>query len=146
MTRPGPFVGLRRREQIGLGVLAAVLVVVESVFISVGRHEADPGLFVLWCCVQAAICIAGGLFQGLRGRSWWEVIIVGAMAAMVLGFLALTLSDSDPGSADCPGQAPCDLSFGFGAIVIVLVTAPLFTGVACLGRALGGVIGGEGPR
>ena len=140
ITGRSPLKGLRRTDWIGLAVLAAALTVVDVWFLTAGRHDSNVGLFILWCCMQGLVCFAGGAFQGLRQRSWWEIVVIGAVAALVLVVIVLALADSDPGSADCPQQSSCDVSFGFGAILIAAFSVPMFTGVASLGRALGGLI------
>jgi hypothetical protein len=139
-VRRGPFATLQRADWIGLAVLAGALSVIDSVFLAMGRHDANVGLFVLWCCIQALICVAGGAFQGFRGRRWWEIIIVGSIAAVLLAFIVLVVANPDPGSADCASQNPCDTSFGLGALVISIITVPVYTAVAAVGRALGGLV------
>ncbi len=125
-----------RADFIGLGVLALVLTVLDATFMAVGRHSHNTGLFVLWFALQALACVGAGVSQALRRRSWQEMAIVGAIAAVLLGFIILVIVNPDPGSADCGSQGPCDTSFGLGAIVIAVLTFPLFGAMAALGRAV----------
>jgi hypothetical protein len=132
----GNFRSLDRADIVGLGVLAVVLAVLDATFMAVGRHSHNTGLFVLWFGLQALACIGGGVFQALRRRRWQEVAVVGVIAAVLLAFIVLAMVNSDPGSADCASTQPCDTSFGLGAIVIAVLTFPLFGAMAGLGRAV----------
>jgi hypothetical protein len=128
-----------RADFIGLGVFALGLVVLDASFMAVGRHSHNAGLFVLWICLQAIACIGAGLFQAVRGRNWQEITVVGAIAAVLLAFIVLVMVNPSPGSPDCGSQGPCDTSFGLGAVVISVLTFPLFGAAAALGRALSGL-------
>ena len=131
------FKPLGRTDFIGLAVLALVLTVLDATFMAVGRHSHNTALFVLWFCLQAVACAVAGVFQALRRRSWQEIVIVGGIAAALLALIVLVMINPDPGSADCGSQGPCDTSFGLGAILIALLTFPIFGGMAALGRAVG---------
>src|SRR4051794_12359382 len=141
-VQPGPrspYASFIAANWVGLGTLAVVLAVTDSVFISAGRRSADPALFVAWAGIQALVCVAAGGFQGVRERRWWETVIVGVIAAVALAFIGLATANSDPGSTDCPEEQSCDTAFGLGAILITIVMTPILTGVTCVGRALGGL-------
>jgi hypothetical protein len=43
-------------------------------------------------------------------------------AAILLALVVL--ADSSPSLTDCSSNAPCDTSYGFGASVIAVITAP----------------------
>ena len=130
---------LKPADVVGLGVLGTMLAVTDAVFLALGRNSKDVGLFALWVGIQVFICILGGIFQGIRRRSWSETVIVGVGAAMLLALIVLIMAVRKSGAADCNGQGPCDTSFGFGAVLIAIITAPLFTGVVAIGRALSGL-------
>ncbi len=142
---PSWFKPFGRADFIGLGVLAFVLTVLDATFMAVGRHSHNTGLFMLWFALQALTCVGAGVFQAVRRRSWQEIAIVGAIAAVLLAFIVLVMVNPDPGSADCGSQGPCDTSFGLGAIVIAVLTFPLFGAMAALGRAVAR-LGGQRDR
>jgi hypothetical protein len=129
-----------RSDVVLFAVAGVVLAIVNAGFLAAGRDHGSVGLFAAWCAAQAAVCVAAGVIQGIRRRALWEVVIVGGGAAVVLAAVVLMMVNSDAGSSDCPSSGPCDTSFGLGAIVIAMVTTPLFSAVALAGRGLGDLL------
>jgi hypothetical protein len=79
----------------GFAAVAVVLIGVDATFMAVGRHDKNVALFVTWFGVQALVCIVAGTFQGVRGRNWWEIVVVAPIASMLLAFIILAPSLTD---------------------------------------------------
>jgi hypothetical protein len=121
-----------------LVILTVVFVAVDVWGVSAARSRTSPSnndLLVRWATILAIACIAIGIVQALCRRPWHRTLATAVLAAFVLAFIVYVSANSDPGSADCPGQGPCDTGFGIGALFIVLGTGPCFMALLSLGRA-----------
>jgi hypothetical protein len=96
----------------GFAAVAVVLIGVDATFMAVGRHDKNVALFVTWFGVQALVCIVAGTFQGVRGRNWWEIVVVAPIASMLLAFIILAPSLTDTANL---GLALGPLGFPVGA-------------------------------
>lgn len=133
---------VRTADVVGWVALFVSLVVIDIVFVSTVKRvgsEHSAGPLLGWLVAQSMICVAGGVFQGVRHRRWWEIVIPALMASVLLAFVVLVSADPTAGSADCPSTVPCDTSFGLGAILIVMFTTPIFVGLVAIGRGVGGL-------
>ena len=121
-----------------LVVLTLVFIALDVWGVSAARSRPSPsnnGRLVFWVAILAIACITVGIVQGLLRRPWHRTLATAVLAAFVLAFIIYVAANSDPGSANCPGQSPCDTGFGIGALFIVLGTGPCFMALLSLGRA-----------
>ena len=136
-----------RPDILGLTVLLAVLAITDVLFVlhvkDVGSKHSGP-VVLTWVLVVGVLCFLGGLFQAARARPWWEIVIIGAGAGALVGFVVVVLANPTAGSQDCPGSGPCDTSFGAGAIFLGVLLTPVFAGFGAAGRGIGHVIARRG--